>query len=79
MEGYHSGNAKQLHRLGGCARTHREVAADGQEGDVRAVQLANERHVPEHIRVSGEIDAPSVLQLEHEPDRLTEVKHHLLV
>ena len=79
MERYYGRNAEQFHSLGGSARAHREVAADWQEGDVRAMQLADERHIPEHVRVSCEVDAPSVLQLEHEPDRLAQVERHLLV
>ena len=56
-----------------AARPHREVAADGQEGDVGPMQLADELHVAEDVRVAGEVDPPPILQLDDEADWLADV------
>src|SRR5262245_49580706 len=48
MHGQHPRNTQKLRRLGRLARAHRVVPADGQQGDVRLVQLADQLHVAEH-------------------------------
>src|SRR5439155_7091438 len=43
---------QQLERYAGLARVHREVAADRQNGDVRAVDPADQLHVAEDAGVA---------------------------
>ena len=66
-------DAEQLDGLGRPLRTHRVPAADGQEGDVEAAELRDQRHVAENVGVAGEVDGESVLELDHEPARVTAV------
>src|SRR4051794_14320299 len=63
-------DTQQLDRQRGFARAHRVQATDGQEGDIRPVQLADEAHVAEDVRVAGVVDAKPVLELGHETCRL---------
>src|SRR5439155_10889207 len=66
-------DAEQLDGLGGPLRTHRVPAADGQEGDVEAAELRDQRHVAEDVGVAGEVDGEAVLELDHEAARVTAV------
>ncbi len=68
---------EQLDGKGGLAWPHRVVTADRQECDVRPMELADQPHVAEHVRVAGVVQTEAVLQLEHEPGRLAEVERRL--
>src|SRR5215207_2863728 len=50
--------ADELRGAGGIIRTHREVVADRQNGDVDAL-ISNEAHVAEESSVAGEVEAAS--------------------
>ena len=60
--------------LRGGDRVHREMPADGQERDVRLVQLADQAHVTEERGIASEVDARPARQRDDEPDRLAEVE-----
>ncbi len=53
-----------------------EVAADGQERQLWAIQLTDEPHVAKDGRVAGVIEAEAVLDLDNEAGRLAEVQRH---
>src|SRR6476646_1846152 len=63
-------DAEQADRQRRLARPHREVAADRQEGELRGVELTDQRHVPERGRVAREIEAEPVLELDDQADRV---------
>ena len=48
-------------------RVHREMPADGQERDVRPVQLADQAHVAEDRGIASEVDARPARQLMMNP------------
>ena len=56
---------KQPNRLRGFVRAHGEVIADGQECQLRLIQLLNQRHVGEDVGVSREVDATVVLECQN--------------
>ena len=74
MDRHHIGHPEQAGREGRCHGVHREVPADGQDGEVRPVQLADEGHVAEGLGVTGVIDAIAVLELDNEAGGLTQVQ-----
>ena len=49
-------DAEELERDGGLARSHREVVADRQDGDVGRVDPPDQGHVAEDVRVAREVD-----------------------
>src|SRR6185312_6227076 len=55
MDGQDLGHAEQLNGERGLPWAHRVVAADGQHRDVRRVQVADQAHVGEHVRVAREV------------------------
>src|SRR5581483_10726091 len=53
--------------------SHREVVADGQNDDVRAVQLPDQRHVAENARITCEVDGDTALEPHDDAASLPEV------
>ena len=66
--------ADQLCRHRRLSRSHREVVADREDGDVRRVDPADQRHVAEDVRVTGEVERRLAGRLDHEPARLACVR-----
>ena len=50
---------------GGFARAHGVEVADGQEGQLRMIQLLDQLHVGEDVGVAGEIDGAAVVEVQH--------------
>ena len=50
--------------VGGLARSHGEVIADGQHDDFGSVKIADDRHIAEDIGVAGMVDLNAVLELD---------------
>src|SRR5271169_4409873 len=51
--------------VSGFARAHGEDVAHGQTGDIRRVELADDGHVPEYIRIASVVELHSVREGEH--------------
>ena len=67
-------HAEQLHGQRRRRRVHREVPTDRQHGEIRVVQVADQRHVAEDLRVAGVIDAVAILELHDEARRIAEIQ-----
>ena len=59
-----------------AARVHGVVAADRQDGDLRAEPSLDEAHVAEEVGVAGVVDRRAVLELD-DPAPAPEVARHL--
>ena len=73
MDGQDLADAEELDREGRLARGHRVVARRSAGWPGRPVQLADQAHVAEDVRVAGEVDAAAGLQLDDEARRLAEI------
>ncbi len=51
--------------IGGLARRHGEMVADGQHDDFGRVEIADDSHVAEDVGVAGVVELDSVGELEH--------------
>ena len=69
---------QKLERDGRFPWVHREMAADGEDGQVGLVDPADQLHVPEDARVSGEVDLLAILELEDEAGRFAQGEHTVL-
>ncbi len=59
--------------VGGLERAHRQPVADGQEGEVRIVELPDQPHVAEERGVAGMVELEAALELDHVTHRLAAV------
>ena len=55
---------QQIAGVCGLARAHGVVIADGQHGDVRRVEFANDGHVSEDVGIAGVINLDAVIKLD---------------
>jgi hypothetical protein len=65
MHGDNGFRLEQIAGVGGLARPHGEVIADRQHDDLRSVELSDDGHVSENVRVSGVVDLDAVFELDH--------------
>src|SRR4051794_17496182 len=63
MHGNDRLGTQQSARVGSLTRAHGVVVADGDHGDVRLVELANDVHVAEDVGVTGVVDLHVVLKM----------------
>ena len=56
MHGDYPFRAQQPAGEGGLPRAHGEEVADGQEGQLRVVELLDQRHVGEDVGVAREVE-----------------------
>ena len=56
---------QQFAGVGGFARAHGVVIADRQHGNLRRIELADDRHVAEHVGVAGVVDLHAVGEFDH--------------
>src|SRR5215471_5258122 len=73
MHGNHHPWLQQPTSIRGFARPHGKHVSDWEHGHVRAIELVDDLHVAENVRVSGMIDLDSVLELNHIPAWLAAV------
>ena len=75
----HRHDLSGTNQLGGarrCFRIHRKAIADGQEGNLGSIALANEAHVAEQAGVAGVIQRALIFEADHVARRFPHV-HHL--
>src|SRR5918998_2783549 len=72
-------HAEEAGGVGGLVGTHHHLVADGQEGDVRAVELPDQLHVAEDSGVPGVVDPEAALELYDVTHRLAGVDHGAVV
>ena len=82
MTGHHRVEIEEpLAGQSGGLGPHRVAVADGHDPDLRLVQLVDERHVREDIRIAHMVERLSPLGGDHEPARIAEIDgpsiHHI--
>ena len=56
---------QQVAGVGGFARRHGVVVANRNHGNLRRIEIANDRHVAKHVGVAGVVDLHAVGELDH--------------
>ena len=64
MHGNDDSRFQEIAGVGGLARAHREVIADGQHYDFGRVELADDPHIAEDVCVSGMIDLQAIVEFD---------------
>src|SRR5262245_40932363 len=73
MRRNHGLHAAESRGIGGFARAHSVQVADGQNGDLWPVELADELHIGEDSGVAGGIEPETVAEVEHEARRVAAI------
>src|SRR6476660_2008404 len=77
VEGHDLADTEELDRQRCPGRVHRVVATDRDHREIRSMQILDPPHVRVPAGIAGVIDAISVLELDDEARRITEVERRL--
>src|ERR1700687_717732 len=73
VHGDDSFRLQQFTGIGGFTRRHGEKVANGQHGDLRRIEIADDGHIAEDVGIARVVELDSVRELEHIPARFAAI------